>query len=480
MPKVCFTYGQDISIVFIFSKLNEVNWQKMSIMITPAGQLKRRPKHYDRINRGYSHTDITYSFKVPNLGAEETELQRYLSIMIRVDGEVITRDLGPAVILSNERYFEWKVASLLRLMYFRTVRYGAARPDIVAHHISHPTQIFDIEVTVQKKYDDKKFAYDLWKFQRYRKQHNFKRLLIVSASDVIERGVIENLFKTKEPITLICYADLFFLYKELDQGRMNPDAVYAKLTETGYVKLSKLKFAKPCIIPAEKKKIWVDLPNLFSSRKIKSRKLKMVYIRDTTIDDIGKLLAFAQDNKDKYGSRRKFHGLLQTYFKQKKGAEAISLSSLHNPQNWNITFIHLGLLDDKMKITEDGTELAHYWRKDRSKFRSRLAWLVLVRGNAIELLRLLEDVQKSCYFETTTELKRMLLSKMMKSGLCATEGSGRKAIENTLRWIKKLDLIYWDRSTKRYFIYWKKINELITKGNYVPKSSERPPVQGVT
>ena len=144
---------------------------------------------------------------------------------------------------------------------------------------------------------------------------------------------------------------------------MNPDAVYSKLTETGYVKLSKPKFQKPCIIPAEKKKIWVEFPAIFSTRKIKTRKLKMVYIRDTTINDLGKILSFAQDNKNKYGSRRKFHDLLQAHFKQKKGAEALSLSTLHNPQNWDITFIHLGLLDGRMKITADGTELAHYCKK---------------------------------------------------------------------------------------------------------------------
>ena len=476
MPKLYLTYGQSVTLVLILSNLDQINWQKMSLMITQPSQFKRKPKHYERINSGYSHTDIAYAFKVPNMKVEETELEHYLSIMIRVDGEVITRALGPAIIMSNERYFEWKVASLLQLMYFRTVRYGMAKPDVVAHHISHPTQIFDVEVTVQKKYDDKKYAYDLWKFQRYTKQHNFKRLLIVSASGNVEKGVIESLVRTKDPITLICYDDIFYLYKQLDHGRMNPDAVYSKLTETGYVKLRKPKFPKPHIIPVEKKKIWVDFPSLFSTKKIKTRKLKMVYIRDTTIDDVGKILSFAHDIKNKYASRQKFHDLSKAHFKQKKGAEALSLSTLHNPQNWDITFIHLGLLDDRMKITADGTELAHYWRKDRSKFRSRLAWLVLVRGNAVELLRLLDKVQKSTYLERSTELKNALVTEMIKEGLCATEGSGRKAVENTLRWIRRFDLIYWDRNMKRYFIYWKKIDELITKGNYIPKSSDRPHV----
>jgi hypothetical protein len=441
----------------------------MKASINPANQFKTAPKHYDRLNKGLGHTDFAINFIVPDMNVEETELQHYMTLMLDVDGEIVTRTLGPAVIFSNERYFEWKVATILQLMHFRTVRYGGAKPDIVAFHIAHPTQSFDVEVTLQSKYDGKKYSYDLYKFQRYLTQHNFKRLLIVSASDNIEKNVLENLRKTKEPVTLISFHDLFYLYKELNAARMTPDSVYSKLTETGFVKLSKPSFVKPCIIPSEEKRIWVELPGLLK-KTAKDRKLKMVYIRDTTIDDVGKILVFADENEGKYVGRQKFHTLLQEHFKYKRGVESLSVSTLHNPQNWDITFIHLGLLDDGMRITEDGTELAHYYKKDRQKFKSRLAWLVLVRGNAVELLHLLDEVQQRSSYETKSDLKDALLRIMLEKGLCGTEGSGRKAIENTLRWIYKFDLITWEPNMKRYVVYWRKINELIEKGDFVPKT----------
>jgi hypothetical protein len=459
-----------VILVFIISGLNQIKWKKMQVRIALADQFRVPRKSFERSNTGLDHTDVSISFEVPDLGVEETEFIEYLTLTLDLDGETITRRLGPALILSNDRYFEIRVAALLQEMHFKTVRYGASKPDIVAYHTSHPTQVLDVEVTVQNKYDGKKYAYDLLKFQNYSLQHNFKRLLIVTGSDNVERGVIENLKRTQDPITLVTYDNLFFLYKELAEGRITTDTAYSKLTETGVVRISKRTSGKPSVIPSEKKKIWVDLPSLFD-KTVKDRKLNMVYIRDTTIDDVGKILAFAEENKDKYVGRSKFHGALHEYFKNRVGADALSLSTLHNPQNWDITFIHLGLLGDGMKITQDGAELAQYWLKDRSKFKSRLAWLVLVRGNSLELLRLLDEVQQKTEFGTSSELKSELVRKMIEKGLCSTEASGWKAIENTLRWIMKFDLILWDKSMKRYFIYWKKIKELVEKGDYLPKKA---------
>jgi hypothetical protein len=470
MAKTFLTYGQKVILIFNFLRLNQIKWQKMQIKITLASQLGMPAKRFERSNVGLDHTDVSLSLKVPDLGIEETEILEYLTLALDLDGEIATRKLGPAVIMSNNRYFELGVATLLQEMYFKTVRYGGAKPDIVAYHIGHSTQAFDVEATSQSKYDFKKFGYDKAKFQRYSLQQNFKRLLLVTASSNVEKGVIDSLKITQDPITLITYEDLYYLYKELKAGRVNPDYVYSKLTETGLVGLSKPSFHKPTLIPTEKKTIWVELSTLFS-KTLKDRKLNMVYIRDTTIEDVGKILAFAEENKDKYAGRQKFHKILLEHFKDKVGARALSLSTLHNPQNWDITFIHLELLDDCMRITQDGSELAHYWLKDRAKFKSRLAWLVLVRGNAVQLLDLLDEVQRKSAPQNASELKSILVKKMIEIGLCSTEGSGQKAIENTLRWLNRFDLITWDKNTKDYFIYRKKIRELVEKGDYSPKTA---------
>jgi len=158
-------------------------------------------------------------------------------IIISVDGEERSQYLPTVRIVSLDAYFEEKVAEKLRELEFEALRLGGpGRADVEANPKKEPTQRIQVEATLEDHYDVQRFRNDVGKFHHLKRVRQYKRLLIVVNSNKIADGVLQQLSRTADPISMIRYEHLENLVSLFKQGLVSKYQVIAVLmAHTGLV-----------------------------------------------------------------------------------------------------------------------------------------------------------------------------------------------------------------------------------------------------
>ena len=164
-------------------------------------------------------------------------------IIVNVDGDERSQYLPPVRIMALDAYFEEKVAEKLRDIEFDAVRLGGpGRPDVEANPKKEPTQRVQVEATLEDYYDMAKYRSDVGKFHEFKRVRQYRRLLIVVNTDKIADGVLHQLKRTTDPISLVRYEDLESLATQFSQGCVSRFQVVAVLlAHTGLVSMESLK-----------------------------------------------------------------------------------------------------------------------------------------------------------------------------------------------------------------------------------------------
>jgi hypothetical protein len=192
---------------------------------------------------------------------------------------------------------------------------------------------------------------------------------------------------------------------------------------------------------------------------IKKRNIvEITYVRDMKAEELGKLLAFIEENQGKYANKKQLIGMLTANFssitcrKTKKATEKIV-------KNFLITLNALELLDANGQLTIYGKKLLRYFKMDPQKYKDYLGWLVLSKGGWMVILMELDDLYKSHYFiESKSELLELLSEKLQHDGYI----KGRWNLIDLINWLIYLDILkQWDKITKVHQIDWKRVYELL-------------------
>jgi hypothetical protein len=159
------------------------------------------------------------------------------SVYLTVDGDAYPEiKLDPVKVVTLETYFEHVVSEDLEQMNFVAERHGDTDPDVVAHPKTVPQEIFNVECTMQEKYDVDKFDKDYAKFRYETYKWKFMRLLIVSYSKQISSGVIDRMAEHRETnIGLIRYQDLKKLVQRHSDADLSDEQILLKLMQRGEI-----------------------------------------------------------------------------------------------------------------------------------------------------------------------------------------------------------------------------------------------------
>jgi hypothetical protein len=218
----------------------KTSWKRIEVLINYSPIFSHQPSRFlitekNEINMSSLTDEITVTEK--RLG--EVPIG---DIIVNVDGQENSQYLPTVRMLSPDGYFEEKVAEKLRQMEFEAVRLGGPRrPDVEANPRKEPTQRIQVEATLEDYYDIAKYRIDVGKFHEFKRSRQYKRLLIVVNTDKVADGVIHQLRRTPDPISLVRFVDLEKLAIDFSQGLVSRFQVIAcLLAHTGLVSLESL------------------------------------------------------------------------------------------------------------------------------------------------------------------------------------------------------------------------------------------------
>jgi hypothetical protein len=219
----------------------KTSWKKIEVRISYSPVFSRQPSRFLITEKN--------EINMSSLTDEITVIEKRLGdvaigdIIVNVDGQESSQYLPTVRVLSLDGYFEEKVAEKLREVEFEAVRLGGpGRPDVEANPRKEPTQRIQVEATLEDHYDLAKYRIDVGKFHEFRRSRQYKRLLIVVNTNKIADGVVRQLRRTPDPISLVRYEDLERLATEFSDTRVSRFQVIAcLLAHTGLVSLESLR-----------------------------------------------------------------------------------------------------------------------------------------------------------------------------------------------------------------------------------------------
>lgn len=190
---------------------------------------------------------------------------------------------------------------------------------------------------------------------------------------------------------------------------------------------------------------------------------KLAYVADIKIEDIGIILNFAYKNHGNYEDSREFSKLIKQN-KLKLFSKALTPRMI---SNFMITFNNLRLWDVNYKLNEEGNKLRILFNKKKKDFKSRLAYLLLIEGNWIALLSIMERLSKK-NFKKKKNYRLALACSLIKNNFHPPtkkiKGLSEKMWDRFLRFLEEFNFVRWDNKT--YILDWENIVKVIRRWQY--------------
>ena len=202
---------------------------------------------------------------------------------------------------------------------------------------------------------------------------------------------------------------------------------------------------------------------------------KLVFVRDIIPEELGRILIFLNEKIGKYNNRKEFLDLLYKDF------DKVSITHEGKPRrlkpkakkyfvyrNYPIAFSHLGLWDSNANLTGEGMKLLHYFTTDKNRFLIRLAWLLFMYGNWLDLLRLINQVQIELRDKKVkkNEFEEILAKELYKHKFCISVEAMLRDLKDEFEWLKDLKIIKsWNREKGEFEIDWNRVLDIMSMGS---------------
>ncbi|MGC8622179.1 MAG: hypothetical protein ACP5U0_09720 [Caldisphaera sp.] len=187
------------------------------------------------------------------------------------------------------------------------------------------------------------------------------------------------------------------------------------------------------------------------------RKQKLAFVRDLRIDELGKILDFALRYKGKYRNKKELEKiLLKNKNKIFVGRKSISMKSVLNAL---ITPSNLGLIDGFGNLTEEGEALRELYISDRGKYKEALAAYLLINGNWIELLQIVEEGRLKMREKLATLAELLEKHKLIDESMDKMDYAKRISSQY-FKWLADLGII--KREKDNLYIDWPYVIQILS------------------
>lgn len=153
-------------------------------------------------------------------------------------------------------------------------------------------------------------------------------------------------------------------------------------------------------------------------------------------------------------------------------------------QNYRIPFEQLGLWTSKEgRLSHTGfklLELGKLYGPNSTQFKNALAYLILTTGHHLDLINLIEDIQKSIVCDSSMEYKQALDKALTERGMigkrkptAVTTNSKGSYMRDEFKLWNKFGLVktkknqYYDKVNHKVHFDWKNITKILVSGNNI-------------
>lgn len=181
------------------------------------------------------------------------------------------------------------------------------------------------------------------------------------------------------------------------------------------------------------------------------------------------------ENVGRYSSRKEFLDLLYQAF------DKVSTTHEGRPRrlmpkakkyfvyrNYPIAFSHLGLWYSNANLTGEGMKLLHYYTSDKDRFLMRLAWLLFMFGNWLDLLRFINQVQTALRDKKVkkNEFEEILAKELYKHRYCVSVEAMLRDLKDEFDWLKDLNIVKgWNKDRGEIEIDWNRVLDILSMGS---------------
>ena len=373
---------------------------------------------------------------------------------------VLSKSRAGGILCERKRFVEKTIADYLDFYLNYQVRFfsGPNHPDLIIKDVLCNSEI-QCEITEKTNSDQEltyeKFSRDMEKYLKYKREDRFpnvKHLLLIPCAAGISSSISKH---QQDYITILTFNDLYNLLYSLQKKQdqiINVDKVKNIITNPGIQKAPRIYEKK--ITPYNKNKCLQYSINLEAElaqglgRRSNTRPI--LFIRDISPYEVIKIVEISKIYDKEFRSKEKFKEIL---FKDEnlkvisKGRLGIGLSFCKDRikgEEWLITPIQLGYLDENCKVKDKGLFLLEL----RDKLSINKNEVVLIRksmgydflnsAGIKDFLKLVHVIYREQKFKKNPKKKifiELLYKKMIENGLSSSEREAKENIGNIFRWL---------------------------------------------